>query len=284
MKRFLLIVITIILPWTSSFADELILCLNGFQIGQYREVVKNELGQPIKKDKYDDGFEYEIYLVSPDTSLYMIFEYSPINLEVIWSIQLTGKTFNTDFKSLKLGLDKTIVLKVLGAPSRKIDAGEYGEKWEYDGTNYSIEISTANKLSSIKITDESYKMFPKVDVTKLPTFDYVTKILRSKNNLKINELLSPDVEIYTTDSTYFFRNRMNEEITKDKSGIFKLIKNLTRTLETVNTKDINEYEENVRLNLGHDPMHVIKIKKGQLIKEIVFKYRFGKYLIWEIRT
>lgn len=268
----------------TSFANELILDLGGFQIGQYREVVKNELGEPIKTDKYPDGFEYEIYLVNPDTSVYMIFEYSPNNLEIIWSIQLTGKNYKTDFKKVNLGMSSSRVNKTLGAPSRQIDIGEYGEKWEYDNTNFSIEINKNGKLSSIKITDESYRMFPNVDVEKIPAYADIVKILNSKSNSKLKELLSPDIELYWNDSTYFFRNSIKEEVSHDRSGIFNLLKDLSRSLGEVNTNDISEYEENVRVNAGQDPMHVIKIKQGQAIKEIVFKYRFGKYLIWEIKT
>ncbi len=284
MNKLIAFIILTLLPTTILFADEFIVDLRGFQIGQYREVVRNELGEPIKRDKYDDGFEYEVYLVTPDTSVYMVFEYSPVNLELIWSIQLTGKNYQTDFKRLKLGADQKSVIKILGEPSRKVDFGEYGEKWEFDGTNYSIEINNDGKLSSIKISDESDKMFPKVDVSKIPTFEEFTTTLQSKSNTKIKEILSPDMEVYTPDSVYFFQNSISEEINKDKSGIFKLIKELSKTLEKVNTKDIEEYEENIRVNLGKDPMHAIKIKKGQAIKEIVFHYRFGKYLIWEIRV
>lgn len=272
------------MPTTLLLGSELIVNLKGFQIGQYRGAVKNELGQPFKKDKFDDGFEYEIYLLKPDTSVYMIFEYSPSNLEIIWSIQLTGKTYDTDFKKLKLGMDSLNVIKLLGVPTRKVDIGDYGEKWEYDKTNYSIEINLKGKLSSIKITDESYKMFPKVEVNKIPKFEYVVSVLRSNSNAKIKDILTPDIEIYFGDSTYFFKSSVGEEIYRDKSGIFKLINQLSRNLEKVNTTDITEFEETVRIVKGLDPMHVIKIKKGHPIKEIVLKYRFGKFLIWEIRA
>jgi hypothetical protein len=284
MKRLFTLLTLSLFPTTILLATELIINLRGFEIGQYREVVKRELGLPIKTDKYDDGFEYEIYKVTPDTSVYMIFEYAPGNLEIIWSIQLTGKTYQTDFKKLKLGTDRLSIIETLGEPSRKKDIGAYGEKWEYDNTNYSVEINKGGKLSSIKVTDESYRMFPKVDVGKIPTFEKVTNILKSKSNNQIKELLSPDMEIYAGDSVYFFRNNIGDEIAQDKSGVFRLIRELSRTLEKVNTKNIDEYEENVRLNPGQDPMHVIKIKNGQTIKEIVFKYRFGKYLIWEIKA
>ena len=43
------------------------------------------------------------------------------------------------------------------------------------------------------------------------------------------------------------------------------------------------YEENVRLILGQDPMHVAKFTLNKKYSEIVFKWMFGRYMIWEIK-
>lgn len=104
--------------------------LNGFRIGQYRETATNEFGKPFKHDKYEDGFENEVFIIKPDTSLYMIFEYAAGHTDIIWSIQISGSNTTTDFgfKGLKLGLDKKEVQRVLGKPVKKDDMGEYGEK------------------------------------------------------------------------------------------------------------------------------------------------------------
>jgi hypothetical protein len=265
------------------FGNEFITELAGFSIGQYRAVVKNELGDPVKTDKYSDGFEYEIYLIDPDTSLYMIFEYSPVDLEIVWSIQLTGKAYHTDFKDLHLGADESLVRKALGVPSKRVDIHEYGQKWQYDGRNYSVEISTKGKLSSIKITDDSDQFFPKATVSAIPSYEQVAAALNSNDRSTVKAVLCPDVEVYRGDSTYYFRNRMSQEMMHDQSGVFGLISQLSGELKNIDTNNSKEYEENVRLKLGADPMHVIKIKHGEVVKEIVFKYRFGQYLIWEIR-
>jgi hypothetical protein len=71
------------------------------------------------------------------------------------------------------------------------------------------------------------------------------------------------------------------EIKSDHSGIFKLIDEVARILEKTNPKDEEQYEENVRIAVEQDPLHVAKFKSQK--SEIVFKYMFGKYLIWEIR-
>ena len=258
--------------------------LNGFRIGQYRETATNEFGKPIQKDKYEDGFEYEVFIIKPDTSLYMVFEYSAAHTDVIWSIQISGNNTTADigFKGLKLGLDKKEVERVLGKPDKKEDIGEYGEKWSYDKTNYTAEISKSGKLSSIKITDNYSSKTP--DVSKLPKFDNIVKLLSSKNNADIVSILAPGIEIYYKDQTIFFGKSLKSEIETDYSKIFQTIREISKGLNKINTSDENAYEENMRMALGQNIKHVIKIKTGHTIKEIVFEYINGQYLIWEINA
>jgi len=258
--------------------------LNGFRIGQYRETATNEFGKPIQKDKYEDGFEYEVFIIKPDTSLYMVFEYSAAHIDVIWSIQISGNNTTADigFKGLKLGLDKKEVERVLGNPDKKEDIGEYGEKWSYDKTNYTAEISKSGKLSSIKITDNYSSNTP--DVSKLPKFDNIVKLLSSKNNADIVSILAPGIEIYYIDQTMFFGKSLKSEVETDYSKIFQTIREISKGLNKINTSDENAYEENMRMALGQNIKHVIKIKTGHTIKEIVFEYINGQYLIWEINA
>jgi hypothetical protein len=77
--------------------------LNGFRLGQFREVPKNEIKTILQKDKVEDGYEYENYLIEPDTSVYMIFEYAKTDLNIIWSIQSTGSKpgYDCNFKRTK---------------------------------------------------------------------------------------------------------------------------------------------------------------------------------------
>lgn len=261
--------------------------LYGFKLGQYRETAKNELGNPIQYGKFEDGFVYEAYLLKPDTSLYIIFEYAARDTNIIWSIQVSGSNSTTDvgFKNATLGIDKIQTEKLFGKPSSREDIGEYGNKWVYDKTNFSLEVNTKGKLSSIKILDNSDELFPKgPDLKKIPTFDNVRKTLSSNNNDEILKFLSGDIEIYKNDSTYYFKKSFKTEMNTDYSKMISLIKDISKDLLTVNTENSDEYEENMRLSYGQDTKHVIKIKKGHVIKEIVLKYYGGQYLIYEINA
>ncbi len=43
----------------SSYGQEIVTDLNGFRLGRFRDVPKNEFGTPLQKDRFDAGFEYE---------------------------------------------------------------------------------------------------------------------------------------------------------------------------------------------------------------------------------
>ncbi len=258
--------------------------LNGFRIGQFRETASNEYGKPFQQDSFEDGFESEIFIIQPDSSLYMVFEYAAEFTDIIWSIQISGSISTTDigFKGLKLGDDKNEVHRVLGKPDKKEDIGDYGESWSYENTNYTVEISKEGKLSSIKIMDNYSNNKP--DVSKLPKFDTVLKLMTSTNNAEIATILAPGIEIYYKDQTMFFNKSLKTEIETDYSKIFQTIRDIIKDLEKVNTSDENAYEENIRIAVGQNPKHVIKIKTGHTVKEIVFEYINGQYLIWEINA
>lgn len=282
--KYITTTILLLLTLLNVNGQETVTDLNGFRIGQYRETATNEFGKPFQQNKFEDGFEYEVFIIKPDSSLYMVFEYATGHTDVIWSIQISGSNTTTDigFKGLKLGLDKNEVQNVLGRPDNKEDMGKYGEQWSYDDTNYSVEISTTGKLSSVKITDNFSDKMP--DVKKLPKFDKVVKLLSSKDNAEIASILAPGIEIYYKDQTMFFAKSLKTEIETDYSKIFQTIREISKGLDKINTSDESSYEENVRFVLGQNTKHVAKIKSGHIINEIVFEYINGQYLIWEINA
>jgi hypothetical protein len=283
MRKLFILLLSIIS--TVSCAQEIVLDLNGFRLGQFRSVPENELKTVLQQDKFEDGFEYEIYLFEPDTSVYMIFEYADYDLQTIWSIQVTGskQRFDCSFKGLKLGMSVKEIISIMGKPSSIEDAGEYGKKWIYGNTNYTLEVTPNGDLGGIKIIDMSFDFFPEPDLKKIPSFDDYTEILKSKNRKTISELLAPSIEIYKNDSVYLFVKSIDTEVKNDNSGVFNLIDEMSTIISNINPKDTLQYEENVRLALGNSPMHVAKFNVKKKYHEIVFKYMFGRYLIWEMK-
>jgi hypothetical protein len=271
------------LTFSAVFAQEMETELGGFKLGQYREAPKNEFKTLIKQGKFEDGFEYEAYPVLPDQSVYMIFEYADSNHEIIWSIQLAGtkQGYDCKFRGLKLAMPSKDVEQILGKPSAIEDAGEYGKRWEYIKANYSVEITPEGILGSVKIMDK-FPPFVSTDISKIPSFDKYSAVLKSKNRSAISDLLAPSVEIYKSDTTIFFQRSMANEIKNDSSGVFKIMDEVGAALMKTDRSKAG-YEENVRIQKGVDPLHVAKFTSSNKLSEIVFRYMFGKYLIWEIR-
>ncbi len=259
--------------------------LYGFQIGQYRETASNEFGKSYKHDKFEDGYVYEAFIIKPDTSLYIVFEYAAEDTGIIWSIQITGTNTATDlgFHNLKLGVPEAHIISLFGKPTEIVDIGEYGKRLDYDSSNYSFEINPKGVLSSIKIKNTWSSKDLKLG-SDTPSFKKIVKAFTSSSNKEISAMVAPDLEIYEGKKAIFFKRNMGSEIENDKSGVFRLIKKISRNLENINTKDTTVYDENLRLYENGGSSYVIKIYKGSAIKEIVLRYINGRYKVWEIKT
>lgn len=151
-----IVAILFLMLCSRAYSQNSITSLFGYKLGQERNEIKKKLGEPFKKGKFDDGYEYEVFLVNPDTSLYIVFEYNIKNLNKVWSIQISGKDYKKDvgIKSTKLGIDKDQVEKLFGKPDNVENIGKYGTKWTYKTSNLSLEVNLDGLLSSIKILGE----------------------------------------------------------------------------------------------------------------------------------
>jgi hypothetical protein len=229
-----------------------------------------------------DDIEYEAFFLSEDPLLYMVFQFRAPYDGLIWSIQLSGEDAKVDtgFRGLRFGMTEAEVVKILGNPSKRIDVGENGTRWEFEKANYSIEINTDKRLSSIRIVDhESLRSEP--DIKKIPSFKSVLKTLTSGTNVEMAELLAPDMEIYIDGDASYFGKRLSKEIASDDSKIFSTIRALSQLLQEVDIEKNEEFEENLRLRIEAEPMHVYKFKKSRRVKEIVLRWDGSRWRLWE---
>jgi len=146
-----------------SLAQQYIYDLNGFRLRQYREAVFNELGEAPQSGAMDDDMEYEAFFLSEEPLVYMVFQYRLPYDGLIFSIQITGDDPRIDlgFRGLRFGASEQDVIKALGQPARRIDVGERGTRLEFDKANFSVEVNTEKRLSSVRIMDDD-------DVVSLP--------------------------------------------------------------------------------------------------------------------
>jgi hypothetical protein len=267
-------------------AQKDITSLYGFQLEQYRETTVGEFGKPHQQDTHEDGTQFDIFILNPNRSVYLVFEYLQSQPDIIFTIQVTGTdaTANVKFKGLHLGDAPVRIEQILGAPTEKLDIGSYGQQWNYADANYTLEINREGRLSSIKIKNTFPDVTP--DTNDVPDFkDDVLPALTSLKNTDIALLLAPDVEVTSRGKLFYFDKSFDTEIKEDLGEVYAAIKLETKGLSKVKTKNTQNYEENIRMVEGMDPLHVIKINdKNCTIKEIVFKYMNGKWLIWELKA
>lgn len=286
MKKHILLLTILFLNSSYIFSQEVITELNGFKLRQFKEAVKSKYKEPFQVNNFDDGFVAEIYLIKPDSTAYVIFEYPNWNKEIIFSIQIYGafKEIDPRFQNLKMGISESELFEKIGKPSASKGIGEYGKVLEYENTNYSFEINNDGKLASIKIVDNYNELFPDPKVEKIPSLEKIKEVLNSNNPKIISEILSPELEIYLNDTTLFFKQSWEVEINSDSSKMYKTISEIIKGINEIDASDENQYEENMRLTLGENSKHVLKFKTGIKLKEIVMKWENGKYQIWEIKT
>jgi hypothetical protein len=127
--------------------------LAGFSLGDKRGAPTLRLGQPVRAGFYADAFEYEVFKLKADSSLVAVFEFSPVAMQKIWSVELSGeKTDTAVFAGLKLGASARAVEKALGPPGVRSTEPD-GELWLYPAANYSLFFDQKEKLRKIKIRD-----------------------------------------------------------------------------------------------------------------------------------
>lgn len=265
-----------------SLAQQYIYDLNGFRLRQYREAVFNELGEAPQSGAMGDDMEYEAFFLSEEPLVYMVFQYRLPYDGLIFSIQITGDDPRIDlgFRGLRFGASEQDVIKALGQPARRIDVGERGTRLEFDKANFSVEVNTEKRLSSVRIMDDD-DVVSLPDPKSIPAFKDMVKTLSSGTNAEMSELISPDLELYVDGKATFFGRRLRAEIASDTSKIFSTIRGLSKELAAVNESKPDEFEANLRLRMGADPMHVIKFKKTKKVREIVLKWNGRRWLLWE---
>ncbi len=264
----------------STTSQTIVRDLNGFRLGQYRAVSHRELNAPDEQGQNSPEIRFEAFVISEEPVLYMVFQYHKDEPELIHSIQITGADGKHDpeFRGLRLGMTPGEVEKVLGKPSKKASVGEHGTLWEFDKTNYSVEISTANKLSSIRIFDRPAGA---PDQKALPKFPDYVKTLQAGTNSELSALLAPDLELFEAGESKVFERAMKTEIASDSSGIFAAVRRLAKELSSVDTSKPDQYEEVTRVGIGKDMMHVVRLYKLSGVSEITLRWNGEKWQVWE---
>ena len=260
----------------ANLPDELF----GFRLGQYKNVVINELGQPSGSQELADSTLVDFYYVSPDSSTYVGFQYLATQGNPIYAIQLSGKEADRKFYGLSLGDNDEKVKSVFGKPDTILSQGFDDKRaiaWKYEKLNLSI-LFINDKVESFKIWDD----YEQKDYNH-PTIEELLAIVKTSNKSKIADMLSPGLEIYYCGNVITWKNSFAKDIYLEKASVMDFITNEDYGLATLIRKKTLVHDLTIRFVAGTGTFPVYKFPNEKLISELVLKYEQGRYKIWEIK-
>ena len=280
MKLRLLLILTFGLNFCYGQKPNLPDELFGFRLGQYKNVVTNELGHPSQTKVMDDSTLIDFYYISKDSSTYIGFQYLPSKPKEINAIQLSGTETQRPFYGINLNDNENKIISVFGKPDTLLTQ-DFNDKdvkiWKYIKLNLSI-LFRDKQVESIRIWDD----YERKDYNH-PTIEQLLEIIKTKDKGKIANILSPGLEIYYCDKIITWKNSFHKDIYLEKASVMDFITNDDYGLTTLNNKKNLEHDLNLRVVTGTGTFPVYKFPKENLISELVLNYEQGRYKIWEIK-
>lgn len=262
----------------SAYASKNQFELNGFFLHQYEKSISKTLGEPFKTGEKEHS-TWKAFIL-PNTNNYMVFEFLKEKPQWIYSIQLTGKEpQKISFNGLRLGDDKSKVLKILGKPDeiRRIESVKMNF-YDYKTKNFTVEIDDNDKLYSIYI--HVYNDL----LNKLPanfSWDDFKKTVLKKDFIGFSEFVRPDIEIYKDnkilDIDKSFKSFFSESIGEFYDAIFSKKDSLYQELKT------STATQEGRLVPGFGSGWVVKFYDSKILEEVAFFPYAGKYRVYEIK-
>jgi hypothetical protein len=257
--------------------------LNGFLLGQYKKTV-NSLGQPFKTGD-ENGWPFQAYQLPPDG--YMVVSFDPREADQIAAIQISGQvTGMHPFLGIKLGDTEKTLEDRLGRPGKKTrEEGEELFLLEYSGRNYTFEIDTKGRISSIRIVNDCPHQSPGKALAPegSPLVEELLKALATHNVDLLMQVLAPDLEIYKSGDAYAFTRGARAELEKGDTAFSRLLFSPNGSVLAALKDEGPRADEQIRLYQKHQPAHVIKFPDSKIIAEIVYDFQGGRWKVYEIR-
>lgn len=252
--------------------------LNGWRLLQFTQTIEPALGEPFTT-RDNPPLRYRAYGVGDDA--YMVFGTHDALPQVIDSLQLTG-TAAVDmlpFKGLKLGDDRGKVLTALGQPTSMTEIDEPKvTRWNFEGTNYSVELDSENRLYSIRIDMQHDFMKPRDDTNK--DWETFVAAVRSRDADKLLDRLRPDIEVYRDGQVLAIRKRYRDFSESPDAALldafFSSNSGVLRYLDTCTAETNVRVTEKMGIGLAYkfDP-------ECPLAEVVLFPYA-GQYRVYEV--
>lgn len=262
--------------------------LNGFLLGQHRETLRNQFGEPMQEEQTPDGWAYGAYVVDRPHRAYMVFKFSAARPDYIYSIQIAGDsgTVMEPFIGLVLGDDRAAVLDRIGTPTQIDSVVDLGlEVLFYEGRNYSVELDSVGRVHSIQI----FGYEGSADVPNaMPHLADVALALRQADMDALMRYVAPDIEIFKRDSNIRFDRAARIELKDSTSAMARHLYAGPGSLRHLLADSVLIAGADLALRLFENARpgalyQVWSFTEDAPLVEIVFEAFAGEWRIWEVR-
>jgi hypothetical protein len=259
--------------------------LAGFALGQWKTIPSSVLGNPYLTDTTSIGINYEAFHHPISENAVIVFEYSEDKKPTINSIHFSimQSSEEAGFMGLKFGMDAPTIKKKIGVPSDIISIGEYGFRWDYENSNFFLELDQNNKLWGIKIFEPSSNNLPSQNGNVVPSIQPFLQAAKAGSNESLLDFLAPNLQVISFQKTYFFLNAWNIEKEFDKSPILGEIRNAANKTTFIDTLNLKAFKQSLIPTTNGIPKYQQIIKQSSPFKELHWEYLGGKYRLVFIR-
>jgi len=252
--------------------------LDGFILGQHRDVLENAFGDPYNESETDDGWIVQTYLVNEEPLLYISFKFPADDPDFFISIGIAGakNPSMTPFAGVRLGASPDEVRRIFGAPSSVEPAEDDDvDMWLYRGRNYSFEMDKEAGLRSIQLM--GYEGFAPATP---PKWSDLRPRLLSTDVATLLATFSPDAEIYKDDELYGIDDRMRK-VASDPTSPFR--QGLALVASALGNKAAEPIDSNLRASDDGVPKFVFKFDMDSPVEQIVLIDQAGEARVWEVQ-
>jgi hypothetical protein len=260
--------------------------LNGYLIGQHATAIAAGFAKVIQVDTTSDGWVYRTYLLDRAHHAYMSFKFPKDRPDFTVSVQVAGDSGTPmhPFLGIRLGDHP----ETLAAHVRKPTQIEHEENdlnldlYTYDNRNYSFELDSLHRVSSIEIFGDDG--FPDLPADPIPSLDSLAQALAAGGVVAL-EYLAPDLEVYRAGTTIRFRGSALMEVASDTTPMFKtLFQGPQSVTALLNSPGVRRAARGA-IRLWDQPPAgwVWKFSAASGLDEVVLKVILGRWRVWQIR-
>jgi len=260
--------------------------LNGYLIGQHASAIAPGFEKVIQVDTTSDGWVYRSYLLDREHHAYMSFKFPHDRPDYTISVQVAGDsgTPMRPFLGIHLGDHPDTLAAHVGKPTRiEHEQNDLNlDLYTYDNRNYSFEVDSLHRVSSIEIFGD--EGFPEAPTDTVPSLDSLARGLAAGGEAAL-EYLAPDVEVYRGGQTIQFHRGALENVTTDTTAMFKALFQGPQAVATLlNNAAVRRAATGAIRLWGEPPAGwVWKFPNTSALQEVVLKVIMGRWRVWEIR-